>query len=307
VNLFDLISILLFVLLTILIWRKPIILVLESLIALIIGILLSAVLLPLILNLLEKLGWRGNLYTPALIFIFLLILIWGIFFVLFSSIFLHHKVKAGILALPLALIFTAVFFALGCLVLPPFISSGKMSLQLSSSHCCLYVRKSKLINISALKALQGRISEIYTPPSENKAIVLPDNLKIGSYNAAFSPELLQLINNERTKAGLSPLDYNDNLAHLARNYGEEIAAARILSHLSRNWKTPADRAKEQKINFNYLGENLAIAGDVFIAHQALMNSPSHRDNILSPVFRRVGLAVFNVSPNGVLVVEEYTN
>jgi uncharacterized protein YkwD len=307
VNLFDWIAILFFVVVTILIWRKPVILVLESLVALIIGILFSSILLPLILNLLEKWGWRENLYTPALIFLFLLILIWGIFLVLFSSIFLHHKGKAGILALPLALIFVAGFVGLGCLILPPFISSDTLNSQLSASHCCLYVRKSKLMNISGLKALQGRISEIYTPPSENEAIVLPDNLKIGSYNAALSPELLRLVNGERAKAGLSPLEYNGNLAHLAQSYGEEIAATRFLSHLNRNGKTPADRAKEQKINFNYLGENLAIAGDVPAAHQALMNSTSHRDNILSPVFRRVGLAVFHVSPNGVLVIEEYTN
>jgi len=291
------------------IWRKPVILILESLVALIIGILLSSVLLSSILNQLMRWGWRENLYTPAFISLFLSILIWGVFFVLFSSLLPARKpgILSKILALPLAVVFVALLAGLACLVLPPFISSQKLNSSLANSHCCSFIKKSKLMSLPGLKELQGRISEVYTPQNENEIIILPDRLTIGSYEAALSPELFQLISSERTKAGLAPLQYNDDLARLAENYGEEIASSRILSHLSRNGKTPADRANAQKIKFNYLGENLAIAGDIPAAHLALMNSPNHRDNILSPVFRRVGVAIFQVTPSGVLIIEEYTN
>jgi len=57
----------------------------------------------------------------------------------------------------------------------------------------------------------------------------------------------------------------------------------------------------------YVGENLAYARDVQLAHRLLMNSPGHRANILSPIYRWIGIGVMDGGPYGVIVVEDFTN
>jgi len=53
------------------------------------------------------------------------------------------------------------------------------------------------------------------------------------------------------------------------------------------------------------GENLALAATVGEAHQGLMGSPGHRENILRAEFRRVGVAVV-VGPLGLMTVQVFT-
>lgn len=47
---------------------------------------------------------------------------------------------------------------------------------------------------------------------------------------------------------------------------------------------PANRAMRFGLEFSVIGENLAFAPDVYIAHQGLMNSQGHKANILSTDF-----------------------
>ena len=56
-----------------------------------------------------------------------------------------------------------------------------------------------------------------------------------------------------------------------------------------------------------MGENLAYAAGVREAHAALMASPPHRENILYPGYRHVGIGVTDGAGQGVVVVEEFTN
>lgn len=67
----------------------------------------------------------------------------------------------------------------------------------------------------------------------------------------------------------------------------------------------ARRANKGGIRFTRLGENLAGNSDLADAHRMLMNSPTHRANILDPSFQRIGLAVVRGGPYGYMIVEEF--
>jgi uncharacterized protein YkwD len=44
-------------------------------------------------------------------------------------------------------------------------------------------------------------------------------------------------------------------------------------------------------NWSILGENVGVGGNVNSLHQAFMNSPAHRDNVLFGQYRHVGVGV----------------
>jgi uncharacterized protein YkwD len=54
--------------------------------------------------------------------------------------------------------------------------------------------------------------------------------------------------------------------------------------------TPEQRAGEVGVSSSEIGENVAHAGSVVLAHRALWASPSHRGNLLHGRFTRVGIA-----------------
>lgn len=52
---------------------------------------------------------------------------------------------------------------------------------------------------------------------------------------------------------------------------------------------------------------MAYAQDVQEAHRLRMNSAGHRENILAPIYRWIGIGVMNGGPHGVIVVEDFTD
>ena len=60
---------------------------------------------------------------------------------------------------------------------------------------------------------------------------------------------------------------------------------------------PKDRLERTGIFLPLVGENVAHAANVVLAHRALWSSPSHRDNLLQPRFDRVGIGVSS-DPDG---------
>jgi len=58
------------------------------------------------------------------------------------------------------------------------------------------------------------------------------------------------------------------------------------------------------LNASSLGENVGMGGDVPSLHDAFMNSPHHRENILDAAFNQVGIGVI-VSGGTVYVTEDF--
>jgi uncharacterized protein YkwD len=79
------------------------------------------------------------------------------------------------------------------------------------------------------------------------------------------------------------------------------------AHLTPEGKDPFDRMREAHIRFYLAGENLALAQTLDIAHQGLMNSKGHRENILRTGFGRVGIGVLDGGVYGIMVSQEFRN
>jgi uncharacterized protein YkwD len=141
-----------------------------------------------------------------------------------------------------------------------------------------------------------------------------DSLKLNFSTTKFSvdeeaeSEMLRLVNIEREKAGVSPLDRGDTaLIEVARDHCRDMFSRGYFSHYTPEGRSPFDRMSSKGIEFQYAGENLALAPNTQLAMKGLMNSPGHRANILSENFGRVGIGVIDGGIYGEMFCQEFTN
>ena len=120
--------------------------------------------------------------------------------------------------------------------------------------------------------------------------------------------MFELINQERVQNGGKRLVFENAIRDVAREYAKEMFVNGFFSHVSAvDGSSPADRATRAGITFYVIGENLAFAPDVYVAHQGLMNSEGHRKNILSEDYGKVGIGVIDGGIYGRMFVQEFTN
>lgn len=115
-------------------------------------------------------------------------------------------------------------------------------------------------------------------------------------------EMLALINGEREREGLSPLTLKEELTAVALAHARDMILRDYFSHLTPENLSPAQRLERAGISFNVMGENLAGGSSVDRAHELLMKSPGHRDNILDARFREAGIAVVRGGRYGLMMV-----
>ena len=97
-------------------------------------------------------------------------------------------------------------------------------------------------------------------------------------------EFAQKINLARSAAGVGRLRLDKQLSRVARRHAWEMDSKNSLYH------TPSSVLRWRVTNWNHLGENVGYGGSVASLHQAFMNSPAHRQNVLGG-FRHVGVGV----------------
>lgn len=107
-----------------------------------------------------------------------------------------------------------------------------------------------------------------------------------------SQVLLELTNSEREKIGLNHLTMNDKLSHAAVLKGENMFAKNYWAHNAPDGTQPWFFIKEAGYDYMYAGENLArgfsTSEDVV---RAWMESPAHKENMLSQNYQDIGFAV----------------
>jgi len=92
------------------------------------------------------------------------------------------------------------------------------------------------------------------------------------------------------------------LDRVARSHAERMMRVRQLGHEVGDGD-PKERLGRAGISSSLVGENVAHAANVVLAHRALWGSPSHRDNMLEPRFDRVGVGVSS-DPDGTVWVAQ---
>lgn len=103
--------------------------------------------------------------------------------------------------------------------------------------------------------------------------------------------LLSLINQERAKQGVAPLEMNDRLSAAARKHSQLMAQSETLEHQFEGEPPLTLRLRDENVRSDHDGENIALDSELTVAHAMLMQSPPHRANILSPQFTQVGIGI----------------
>ncbi len=120
-------------------------------------------------------------------------------------------------------------------------------------------------------------------------------------------ELFDLVNKEREAVGLNKLDLDTEIVAVARAHATDMWERKYFGHFSPEEKNAGNRLTEAEINYDYAGENLALAPTVSSAHVGLMNSDGHKENILEPNFNKIGIGVIDNEVYGKMFVQVYTN
>lgn len=137
-----------------------------------------------------------------------------------------------------------------------------------------------------------------TPPSEDTSTPeskpetsTPENKPEADKELTFAEQVLELVNQERTKAGLNAVTLDQNIASAALVRAKEIETS--FSHTRPNGSKFSTALTEQGVTFKGAGENIAWGQKSPEAvMQAWMNSEGHRANILNKNFTKIGVGYY---------------
>jgi uncharacterized protein YkwD len=130
-----------------------------------------------------------------------------------------------------------------------------------------------------------------------------DTQVTGLSEAQMESSITCLINDERTSNGLQPVSSNDDLRQAALSHSNEMVSQSYFEHTSPAGVTFMDRIEAtgymRGTRSWTVGENLVWGTGPLSTPQALvtawMNSPPHRENLLSRSWREIGLAAVHSS------------
>lgn len=112
-------------------------------------------------------------------------------------------------------------------------------------------------------------------------------------------EIINLVNEARKKENLKELKENNLLNLSALEKAQHMKDNNYFDHVSPQGLQPWYFAQKQKYEYKFFGENLAegyFSADS--VHNGWMNSPGHRDNILSKDFEEIGVAILEFEQEG---------
>jgi uncharacterized protein YkwD len=157
------------------------------------------------------------------------------------------------------------------------------------------------------KAINQSINKLTVEPGSDEIVTLPFKTSDFKERPDLDLKMLILINRERRKVGLHPLLPDTALRKVALAHSADMFERGYFGHLTPEGKDPFDRMREAHVRFYLAGENLALAQTLDIAHQGLMDSKGHRENILRTGFGRVGIGILDGGVYGIMVSQEFRN
>lgn len=139
----------------------------------------------------------------------------------------------------------------------------------------------------------------YTDSQPSVPVAPPPTAQPGCPTAGMSGyglDLFNAINGERAAAGLPTLAVNGCVVYVAQLRSNDMASRGYFAHTSPEGQTAFGLLDYYGIPYGWAGENLArnnypVDQTVAVAIRELMASQGHRDNILSPNYTEMGVAV----------------
>ncbi|MGC4377952.1 CAP domain-containing protein [Fictibacillus sp. Mic-4] len=165
------------------------------------------------------------------------------------------------------------------------------------------------------KQVQVKVPEQAKAPEAKPAPKQPTTEKQQTNETAKAPstsqltadekQMFDLVNKERQKAGVKPLEIDMRLVKTARLKSKDMIDKNYFDHNSPTYGSPFDMMKKFGISYNTAGENIAGNQTVQAAHTALMNSQGHRENILNPSYTKVGIGIVDGGPYGKMFTQQF--
>lgn len=118
-------------------------------------------------------------------------------------------------------------------------------------------------------------------------------------------KMINQVNSERSKKGLSPYKVDKELSKIARIKARDMVKNNYFSHYSPTYGSPFEMMDHFGIEYLRAGENLAGNQSVNKAHNSLMNSKGHRENILNKNFTRIGVGIKSSDKYGYIFVQMF--
>jgi uncharacterized protein YkwD len=156
-------------------------------------------------------------------------------------------------------------------------------------------------------AIERGVAIATVRPQADERVPLQFTVQDARIDEEAEARLLKLLNDEREAAGLPALKTDPLLVEAARAHSRDMLAKGYFAHANNEGKTPADRVSAAGARFLVVGENLALAPTVELAHRGLMESPGHRANILAPQYHRVGIGVADGGLHGKMFTQDFAD
>ncbi|PAV30802.1 serine protease [Virgibacillus profundi] len=154
---------------------------------------------------------------------------------------------------------------------------------IDNNYVTIFYDKHENNTVTAIQIISGELEqgkeEYFSDPSKE--------LKEG-----FEYQLFDLTNAARVEHGLSALSWDESVRQTVRDHSADMAENNYFGHTNQEGESPFDRMKEDDIVFRMAGENLAAGQPSSIfAHEGLMNSLGHRENILKEEYEALAVGV----------------
>jgi uncharacterized protein YkwD len=142
------------------------------------------------------------------------------------------------------------------------------------------------------------------------SMLLPGDPRVMNLLSA-EQALLDLTNADRVANGLDPLQVDPDTLEIARERAESQLGTQALTHYDATGQLAFSKLlTDASLGYQLAGENLARAssGNPGVAQSieaALMQSPTHRKNILERTFKRVAIGAATDSTGQITFAEVY--
>lgn len=146
-------------------------------------------------------------------------------------------------------------------------------------------------------------------PPRTQVTAVTDEASTAGSAASVQSKLFDLIQVDRQRAGLEPLKIMPALEAVALAHSADMRDSGFVGHTSKNTGTASDRVQRAGLRVGLVLENVGRGYSAEGVHRGLMDSPGHRQNILSSEVSHVGIGVVEVSEgdgHAYLVTELFT-
>lgn len=211
-----------------------------------------------------------------------------------------------------AVLRAVVFISLTLVLIATFPVQPQLKKAINESKIGSYFLKEAYRLENPVKQVFGGITQdsltfLTIKPKTNEKVNLGFQTSEFKIDEADESSMISLVNKERTSRGLNALIFDSRLRDVARYHSQDMFERGYFSHYSPEGESVANRAEKFGVEYQVIGENLAFAPSLDLAHNGLMNSEGHRANILSPDFNKIGIGVMDGGVYGKMFTQVFSN